>query len=390
MDAPLELTILMPCLNESETLAGCITEAMGFLKRSGLTGEVLISDNGSTDGSQQIAVDNGARVVNAPERGYGAALLHGVQEAQGKYIIMGDSDGSYDFGHLDPFIEKLRAGYDLVMGNRFKGGIQPGAMPRKNRLLGNPVLTGIGKIVFTIPAIGDFHCGLRGFSKDAFLRMDLRTTGMEFASEMVVKSSLAKMKITEVPTVLRKDGRSRPPHLRPWRDGWRHLSFLFQYSPRWLFLYPGVILLALGLIGVSMLALRDYGIGTLTLSVNSQHVFAGMFLLGTQAIAFSYFTKAVMIREELLPFDARITEAAKYKDVLVIVGALCFMAGISGVLWGVLEWESLMRGRIDAFYVIRRVIPAITAIVFGGELLLIRLFLSVLSIKTSNHPKREI
>ncbi len=239
-----ELTILMPCLNEAETLATCIDKAMLFLKRSGVSGEVLIADNGSSDGSPEIAGRHGARVVQVKEKGYGAALLGGIQAARGTYVIMADADDSYDFAHLDGFVAKLRQGCELVMGNRFLGGIKPGAMPPLHRYLGNPVLTGIGRLFFKSPS-GDFHCGLRGFSKQAIDRLELQTTGMEFASEMVVKATLHGLRIAEVPTTLSPDGRSRPPHLRSWRDGWRHLRFLLIFSPRWLFLYPGLCMISL-------------------------------------------------------------------------------------------------------------------------------------------------
>ena len=241
----IELSIIMPCLNEAETLEVCVRKALAYLDRSGITGEVIVGDNGSTDGSQDIALRCGASVVDIPLRGYGAALYGATLAARGKYIVMGDSDDSYDFSNLDPFVAKLREGYDLVMGNRFAGGIKLGAMPWKNRYIGNPILSTIGKMLFRCPA-GDFHCGLRGYSKEAFTRMDLRTTGMEFASEMVIKATLNRMKITEVPTTLSPDGRSRPPHLRPYRDGWRHLRFMLLFSPNWLFLYPGLGVMSLG------------------------------------------------------------------------------------------------------------------------------------------------
>src|SRR5688572_22824919 len=235
--APLELTVLMPCLNEAETLESCIRKAKSYLERSGVVGEILIADNGSTDGSQEIARRLGARVVDVEMRGYGAALFAGASAARGRYVIMGDADDSYDFSNLDAFVDGLRQGNDLVMGNRFMGGIRPGAMPWKNRYIGNPVLTAVGRLFFSCPA-RDFHCGLRGFSVEAFRRMDLRTTGMEFASEMVIKATFAGMRIVETPTTLSKDGRSRPPHLRPWRDGWRHLRFMLLYSPMYLFVLP--------------------------------------------------------------------------------------------------------------------------------------------------------
>src|ERR1700722_10240461 len=230
----------MPCLNEAETVATCVRKAIGFLAESGISGEVLIADNGSTDGSQQLAEAEGARVVNVTEKGYGNALMGGFVAAQGKYVIMGDADDSYDFTNLMPFIEELRKGSDLVMGNRFKGGIEPGAMPPLHKYLGNPVLSFVGRLFFR-SKIGDFHCGLRGFRKDSAIARGLQATGREFASEMVVRAPRAKQKITEVPTPLKKDGRSRPPHLRSWRDGWRHLRFLLLFSPRWLFFVPGLV-----------------------------------------------------------------------------------------------------------------------------------------------------
>src|SRR6202453_1666356 len=242
----LTVTILMPCLNEAETLAFCVDQAVAALHDNNVSGEVLIADNGSTDGSQQIATDHGARVVPVPIRGYGAALMAGIESARGKYILMADADASYDFGQLPRFLTKLEEGNDLVMGNRFSGEIKPGAMPPLHRYLGNPVLSFIGRLFFDIPA-RDFHCGIRAFRRDAILGLNLRTTGMEFASEMVVKSSLAGLRLAEVPTTLSPDGRTRAPHLRTWRDGWRHLRFLLLFSPRWLFLIPGLLLLVVGL-----------------------------------------------------------------------------------------------------------------------------------------------
>ncbi|HTU24878.1 MAG TPA: glycosyltransferase family 2 protein, partial [Pirellulales bacterium] len=245
--AQVELTVVMPCLNEAETIEVCIAKAQSAFAAHGLTAEVVIADNGSTDGSQALARRLGARVIHVERKGYGSALMGGIAAARGRYVIMGDADDSYDFTSIMPFVEELRAGQQLVMGNRFRGGIQPGAMKALHRYLGNPVLTGIGRLFFGSPC-GDFHCGLRGFDKSAIQDLDLRTTGMEFASEMVVKATLGKLRVSEVPTTLAPDGRSRPPHLRSWRDGWRHLRFLLLYSPRWLFLLPGMALLLVGLL----------------------------------------------------------------------------------------------------------------------------------------------
>lgn len=273
MEQTCELTILMPCLNESETLATCIMKAKAYLERSGVDGEVLIADNGSTDGSQEIARSLGARVVDVAQKGYGAALLGGIAAARGKYTIMGDADDSYDFSSLQVFVDKLRQGVDLVMGNRFKGGIAPGAMPPLHRYLGNPVLSWIGRLFFRI-SIGDFHCGLRGFNTEAIRRCGLKTTGMEFASEMVVKASLYGLSMAEVPTTLAKDGRSRPPHLRTWRDGWRHLCFLLTYAPHWLYMYPALALMGVGLLGVLLLLSGPLSVGSVTFANKSFVTFA--------------------------------------------------------------------------------------------------------------------
>ncbi len=248
MPEPVALTILMPCLNEAETLALCIEKAKAGIKNAGVPGEILIADNGSTDGSQAIAEKLGARLIAVREKGYGSALIGGTRAAAGKWILMGDADDSYDFSQADRFVKKFNEGYELVMGCRLPSGggtILPGAMPWKNRWIGNPILSFIGRLFFKCPA-HDFHCGLRGYTREAFEAMDLQTTGMEFASEMVISATLKKLKITEVPVTLKKDGRSRPPHLKPWRDGWRHLRFMLLFSPRWLFLIPGIVLFLLG------------------------------------------------------------------------------------------------------------------------------------------------
>ena len=293
----------MPCLNESETLETCIKKAKAYLNAHNIYGEVVIADNGSNDGSQEIAKEAGARVVNIPEKGYGSALRGGIAAAEGQYIIMGDADNSYNFTNLSPFVEKLRQGYDLVMGNRFKGGIKPGAMPPLHKYLGNPILTWIGKLFFS-SSCSDFHCGLRGFRKDAIERLNLRTTGMEFASEMVVKASLYKLRIAEVPTTLSPDGRSRPPHLRSWRDGWRHLRFLLLYSPRWLFLYPGLLLMLIGLIS-TFLFISGTRIHTLLYSATA-------IIIGFQTVIFALFTKAFAVSEGLIPEDKRLRKLFRY------------------------------------------------------------------------------
>jgi glycosyltransferase involved in cell wall biosynthesis len=297
---PLELTILMPCLDEAETLEICIKKAMGSLKENGIDGEVLIADNGSTDGSQAIARKMGARVVDVAERGYGAALIAGSKAAYGKYVIMGDADDSYDFSNLMPFVEELRNGADLVMGNRFRGGIEKGAMPPLHKYLGNPVLSFIGRIFFP-SKIKDFHCGLRGYNREAILSLNLHTTGMEYASEMVVKATLNDLTMAEVPTTLKKDGRSRPPHLRSWHDGWRHLKFLLMHSPNWLFMYPGVVLLGLGLIGIGVLFWGPLSVGDIVFDIHTMLYAAALSIVGFNIILFSVFTKVYAVEHGYLP-----------------------------------------------------------------------------------------
>lgn len=374
-----EVTILMPCLNESETLEICIRKALDFLEANQIRGEVVVSDNGSTDGSQEIARRCGARVVNVPIRGYGAALIYGGSEARGKYIIMGDSDDSYDFFNLLPFVEKLREGYDLVMGNRLTGGIKPGAMPWKNRWIGTPALSAIGRIFFRSP-VGDFNCGLRGFSADAFRKMRLRTTGMEFASEMIVKATLLKLKITEVPTTLSPDGRSRAPHLRPWRDGWRHLRFMLLCSPRWLFLYPGLLLVMAGLFSGAWLLPGPRTVGNVTLDIHTLFFSAIGVLVGFQAILFAILSKTFAIADGLLPPDRKM-DRLYHVFVLegwLVVGILLVIAGLSGAVSRVLFWERQGFGGLEPTHVMRVAIPSGLSLALGCQVILSAFFLSLL------------
>ena len=328
MNEQYELTILMPCLNEAETLAACINKANTYLKESGVHGEVVVADNGSTDGSQKIAEEHGARVVNVPEKGYGAALIGGCNGARGKYVIMGDADDSYDFLHLAPFVEKLREGYDLVMGNRFKGGIEPGAMPPLHRYLGNPVLSFIARLFFPCK-IGDYHCGLRGYNRESILKLGLVTTGMEYASEMVVKATLNHLKIAEVPTTLKKDGRSHAPHLRSWSDGWRHLKFLLMHSPNWLFMYPGLILFFLGLALTVVLSLGNIQIGSVGLGVHTLMYAAAAMMVGFNLVMFSLFVRSYASVTGFIPTESRLDkwleETSTEKGVLL--GIFLFLAG---------------------------------------------------------------
>ncbi len=374
----LELSIIMPCLNEAETLETCIKKAQYYLAQHDISGEIIVADNGSTDGSQGIAKQMGARVVPIKAKGYGSALLGGISAARGQYIIMGDADDSYDFTNLTPFIKKLREGYDLVMGNRFKGGIKLGAMPPLHRYLGNPVLTSIGRLLFPSPC-GDFHCGLRGFRKDAIEQLNLRTTGMEFASEMVVKATLHKMRITEVPTTLSPDGRSRPPHLRSWRDGWRHLRFLLLYSPRWLFLYPGGLLMLLGLIITLWLLPGSRGI----FDIHTLLFAATAIMVGFQAVSFAIFTKIFAISEGLLPEDNRLNKVFHYinLEVGLIVGSILLLLGIAGSIYAFGIWKVHLFGSMNASHTMRIVIPAVTCFALGFEVILSSFFLSVLGLK---------
>lgn len=370
----LELSIVMPCLNEAETLATCIGKARDYLEQHKIVGEVLIADNGSSDGSQEIATNSGARVVPIPERGYGSALRGGIAAAKGQYIIMGDADDSYDFTNLSPFLEKLRQGYDLVMGNRFQGGIKPGAMPVLHKYLGNPVLTWLGRLFFGSPC-GDFHCGLRGFSKQAIEQLNLRTTGMEFASEMVVKASLYGLKITEVPTTLSPDGRSRPPHLKTWRDGWRHLRFLLMYSPRWLFLYPGLALMFLGFVA-TIWFIPQPRVHTLLYSATA-------LIIGFQIVSFAIFTKAFAISEGLLPEDRKLRRFLRYinLEVGLSIGVILFLLGMGGSLYALYIWNARLYGSLDPAVTMRIVIPSVTALALGVQVVFSSFFLSVLQLK---------
>lgn len=378
----LELSVVMPCLNEAETLETCIIKARRALNELNVRGEVIVADNGSTDGSQDIARRANARVVSVEGKGYGSALMGGINAARGKFIVMGDADDSYDFSNLEPFLEKLRAGFDLVMGNRFKGGIAAGAMPWHHRYLGNPVLSAIGRLFFHSPA-GDFHCGLRGFRRTAVMEMDLRTTGMEFASEMVVKATLKKMRIAEVPTTLRPDGRNRPPHLRSWRDGWRHLRFLLLFSPRWLFLYPGLLLMMAGTIAGAWLLRGPIFIANVGFDVQTLLYAAMAIVIGFQAIVFALFTKVFGISEGLLPEDPRLNGLFRIVTLErgIVVGLLLLLAGLAGSIYAVSFWDERSFGPLDPSKTLRIIIPSITSLILGCEIVLSSFFLSVLGLK---------
>jgi glycosyltransferase involved in cell wall biosynthesis len=377
----MELTILMPCLNEAETIVQCIQKARDFLKVAQAEGEVLIADNGSTDQSKELAILHGARVIHVPTKGYGAALIAGIEAAHGKYIIMGDADDSYDFSALAIFLQKLREGYELVMGNRFQGGVKPGAMPFLNRYLGNPVLSFLGRLFFK-SSIGDFHCGLRGFQRGIVAKLQLQSPGMEFASEMVIKASLKNIKIAEVPTTLSPDGRSRPPHLRKWRDGWRHLRLLLAFSPRWLFFYPGAALFIVGSCLLSILSFSHLTIGAYSLGVHTLLFASAFIIIGIQCIFFSCFSRLIAVRELGLPLDQKLERIIK-KFTLekgIILGLILMLLGVVGSLFSVAIWAHEQFGSLIPEKMMRLTIPSITFLIVGTQIIFSAFFMSVLNV----------
>jgi glycosyltransferase involved in cell wall biosynthesis len=382
-----ELSVVMPCLNEAETVETCVRKTIGFFEKHGIDGEVVIADNGSTDGSQQLARDAGARVVPVIDKGYGNALMGGIRAARGTYVAMGDADDSYDFTTLGPFLDELRDGADLVMGNRFQGGIAPGAMPTLHRYLGNPALSFVGRLFFG-SEIGDFHCGLRAFNKESILRLDLQTGGMEFASEMVVKATLAKYDIREVPTTLSPDGRSRPPHLNTWRDGWRHLRFLLLYSPRWLFLIPGLVFMTLGLITGIALSFGPVTVGDIAFDVDTLVGASAAMIIGFQAVIFALLTKVYAMQEGFLPHDSRVKKIIDWWSLErgLVLGGLLAVAGLAGLIASVLHWRVNNFGELDPRQSLRIVVPAATALVMSFQAIFATLFVSILGIRRRQHP----
>jgi len=385
--ADIEVSIVMPCLNEEESIRQCIGMAQEGLERAGAEGEIVIADNGSTDGSQEIARELGARVVDVPAKGYGAALMGGFEAARGRYVIMGDADGSYDFGHIETFLERLRAGDDLVMGNRFRGGIAEGAMPFLHRYLGNPVLSFVGRLLFP-SAIGDFHCGLRGFRREALATLDLQSPGMEFASEMVVKATLSELKISEVPTTLSPDLRSRPPHLRTWRDGWRHLRFLLLFSPRWLFFYPGLALMVLGLVAMVALLpgeLRLFGVG---FDVHTLVYASAMIVVGYQAMLFAVFARIYARTSGFLPGKNWISELNEKLSLEAgaLAGLGLILAGLAMSVVAIFVWGDSGFADLDYRETLRLVVPAGTMLILGVQTVLASFFISILGIQRTTAP----
>ncbi len=388
-----ELSIVIPCLNEAETIARCIETARLGIQRAGVRGEIIVADNGSTDGSPAIAEKSGVRVVPVAEKGYGSALRGGIQAAAGKWILMGDADDSYDFSEADRFVKKFQEGFELVMGCRLPAGggtILPGAMPWKNRRLGNPALSFIGRLFFKCPA-HDFHCGLRGFTRAAFEKMDLQTTGMEFASEMVIKSTFKQLKIAEVPVTLRPDGRSRPPHLKPWRDGWRHLRFMLLFSPRWLFFAPGILLALLGIILAGALSVQNIAIGGISLNVGTLMMACMAVIVGFQLVVFAFFTKVFAIAEGLLPDDPKFSRVFRFFNLEkgILFGLAVLLAGILLFLRAVWIWRQHHYGDLDYEENLRRLIPAATLIVLGVQTVFSSFFMSALGLKTAKRKPPE-
>ena len=391
MPNEIDLTIVMPCLNEAETLERCIVKAKQGIEKAGVRGEILIADNGSTDGSIEIAHRLGVRVEHVKAKGYGNALRYGIAAAAGRWIIMGDSDDSYDFSSLNGFVERLRQGDELVMGCRMPAGggtILPGAMPWKNRWIGNPSLSFLGRLFFKTP-IHDFHAGMRGFSAEGYRKMDLQTTGMEFASEMVMKATIKGLRVSEVPITLHKDGRSRPPHLKPWRDGWRHLRFMLIYSPKWLFLYPGFALFLLGLAGVFLTGFGQFTVAGKHLDVGALAVACMCVVLGVQFVSLAVFTKVFAISEGLLNADRDFTNAYRRFSLEkgVIVGSLAALLGFGLLVGSVIVWKEAGFGPLDYGSNLRRLLPATTLVIVGLQIISSSFFLGVLGLKTVARPQ---
>jgi hypothetical protein len=378
-----ELTILMPCLNEVETVATCVRKAHSFLKRTGIDGEVLVADNGSSDGSPELAREAGARVVAIPKKGYGSALLGGIDAACGRFVIMADADDSYDFSQLDAFVEGLRAGNTMVIGHRFRGGIRPGAMPLLHRYLGNPLLSFAGRLFFSTD-IGDFHCGLRGVDRAATLQLGLRASGMEFASEMIVKATLAGWRIAEVPTILSPDGRSRAPHLRSWRDGWRHLRFLLMMSPRWLMLYPGSCLIGFGAAAEIAILHGPVVIGGVGFDIHTMLYAAGAIILGVQLVLFSLLARTVGVLKALLPMSPSLERFLRVFTLErgIVLGSLLGVAGLALAIYSVNSWAHARLAALDPATMMRVAIPSVTLMLAGAEIVFASFLLGFIDVRS--------
>lgn len=378
----LELSIVIPCLNEARSIGACVREARESIERLGIDGEVVVADNGSTDSSVQIAESEGARVVHVTEPGYGSALAGGIAGARGRWVVMGDGDGSYDFAHLEPFVERLRSGYDLVNGNRFKGGIRPGAMPGLHRWLGNPVLSFVGRFIYGTPC-GDIYCGLRGFDRSKVIGLDIRSSGMEYAIEMLVKATMRGLRVTEVPTTLSPDAEGREPHLRTWRDGWRSIQLLLLYSPRWLFLYPGLLLLLVGVVGMVWLIPGQRTVGSVTFDVSTLLYFALAVVVGLESVYFFVLARWYGMLEGLLPDDPRIRRlmGRAVPEIGLAVGCLLVAVGLGLSIYALVTWNESGFGRLDYPHTLRIVVPGATLITCGMQTALASLFVGVLGLR---------
>ncbi|HVH65297.1 MAG TPA: glycosyltransferase family 2 protein [Candidatus Acidoferrum sp.] len=385
--AAVEVSIVMPCLDEVESLGACIRKAHEAIERGGVAAEIIVADNGSIDGSRALAKEMGARLVDVQRKGYGSALIGGIAAAKGRFVIMGDADDSYDFSAIGPLIDKLRDGYDLVMGDRFTGGIEDGAMVWSHRWVGNPVLTFIGRLFFRTP-VHDMHCGLRGFRKDAYERLRMRATGMEFASEMVIKASLQRMNIAEVPVTLKPAGRTRPPHLRTWRDGWRHLRFMLLFSPRWLFLYPGVAMFVLGAITGALLETGPKQLGGVRFDIHTLLLAGFACLIGYQLVVFAVFTKVFAMQQGFHPPNPSYRRLFRYikLETGLAIGAVMTVAGFLGCLAAVISWGAVGFGNLDPRFTMREVIPAAVLLTLGVQTIFASFFLSILGIDDEAGP----
>ena len=380
------VTVVMPCLNEAQTLETCIKKAQFYFTNNKIDGEIIIADNGSTDGSQDIAQKLGAKVVSISQKGYGNALKGGINQAKGDYIIMGDADDSYDFSKLELFINKLNEGADFVIGNRFKGGIEKNAMPFLHKYLGNPVLSFLGRLFFN-SKIGDFHCGLRGFTKEAYQKLELTTSGMEFASELIVKAHLNNLTIAEVPTILHKDGRNRKPHLNTWQDGWRHLRFLLLYSPKWLFFYPSVFMMLLGFICSLFLIIAPIKIGNIVFDVHTLLYTTSLFIIGFQFFVFYGLTKVFAVTHKLLPKSDRYDTIFKFISLEkgIVIGFLFTIIGIILSINGFTIWSKENFGPLNVTETLRIIIPAVSIIVVGIQIILFSFFFSILGLRNEKN-----
>lgn len=389
----MQLSVVIPCLNEAHTIATCIRKARKGIEQAGIDGEIIVADNSSTDGSGEIAAHECARVILINHKGYGSALRGGIEAALGDWILIGDGDDSYDFSNISSFIQKLAQGDDLVMGCRMPSGggmITQGAMPWKHRWIGNPVLSYIGRLFFKSPA-HDFHCGMRAFKKSAYHLMELRTTGMEFASEMVIKATLKGLKVSEVPIILYRDGRSRPPHLRSWRDGWRHLRFMLLFSPKWLFLIPSIGFILIGIFGLVLLSFDNMIFGKVVLDVGTMAVSSMTLLIGSQLLWLAIFTREFSVSEGLLPPNLRLQKILNAFSLEwgIIFGVLLGILGFALLGCAFLEWRQAGYQGLSYGSNLRRIIPATTLIVLGLQFLFSSFFLSILSLKIDGRERKH-